>query len=235
MPTCISGDSGVKAGVKGWHRFAARVTTSPLRLYDSLGCGTSQLSRRAIVPACRRLAVSTLQHEPWEQNFQLDPKPAYAALGYKKVKGKVIWASVDCASSCMTSCGGTDGTRAAAVAAQGSQHSTVNDAMVFASLALGLLAGGLGNWAADNLPSWRRAALSTGQPAFKLRLRGRLLYVGMVAAFATTAWLLGPDPRTSGNRLVIRSLFAYRARDRLRAPACAQYHGRARGRGRCRR
>lgn len=108
LPTCISGDNGVKAGVKDGVISRANDNVA-IALYDSLGCGTSNC------PGGESYQVSTfgcidVAAEPWEQNFQLDPKPGYASLGYKKVKGKVIWASVDCANRCMTSCGGTDGT-----------------------------------------------------------------------------------------------------------------------------
>jgi Flp pilus assembly protein TadG len=108
LPTCISGDSGVKAGVKDGIISRAGDNVA-IALYDSLGCTTSNCpggnSYYVTSFGCIDVAMS-----PWDQNKQLDPKPAYAALGYKKVKGKIVWANVDCNSRCMTSCGGTDGT-----------------------------------------------------------------------------------------------------------------------------
>jgi Flp pilus assembly protein TadG len=108
LPTCISGDNGVKAGVKDGVISRAGDNVA-IALYDSLGCGTSNCpggeSYRVTSFGCVDVAIS-----PWEQNLQLNPKTQYAALGYKKVKGKIIWANVDCAGRCMTSCGGTDGT-----------------------------------------------------------------------------------------------------------------------------
>jgi leader peptidase (prepilin peptidase)/N-methyltransferase len=80
------------------------------------------------------------------------------------------------------------------MASQRGQYSKVNYAMVFASFATGLLAGSLGNWAADNLPGWRKTVVFGTTETAKLRKRTLLLYVAMVAACAATAWLVGPDP-----------------------------------------
>lgn len=81
-----------------------------------------------------------------------------------------------------------------AVAAQGSEYLTVNYVMVFASLAVGLLAGVLGNWAADKLPG-RDTADDAGAAARRSWPRRKLLLcMAMAAAFAITMWLVGPDP-----------------------------------------
>lgn len=67
--------------------------------------------------------------------------------------------------------------------------------MVLASLAAGLIAGSLGNWAADNLPGRQQeTGIADRTVVAKLPRRPWLLYVAMVAAFAATTWLVGTDP-----------------------------------------
>ena len=109
LPTCISGDNGVKAGVKDGVISRAGDNVA-IALYDSLGCGTSNCPGG---DSYQCVVVWLYRHGGMSRGtrtFNLDPKPAYAGTGLQEVKGKVIWASVDCASRCMTSCGGTDGT-----------------------------------------------------------------------------------------------------------------------------
>jgi hypothetical protein len=107
LPTCISGDSGVKAGVKDGIESRANDTVS-IALYDSLGCGTGNCtggdSFRVSQFGCINIAAA-----PWDQNLSLN---LIGGGPSDKIKGKVIWASVDCDNSCTTSCGGTDGTPA---------------------------------------------------------------------------------------------------------------------------
>jgi leader peptidase (prepilin peptidase)/N-methyltransferase len=65
--------------------------------------------------------------------------------------------------------------------------------MVLTTLAAGLAAGLLGNWAADTLPGLRDAGGTGSLTDAKLPQRTSLLYAAMVAVFACTAWLVGPD------------------------------------------
>lgn len=112
LPTCISGANGVKAGVKDGIKARAGDKVS-IALYDSLGCTTSNCpgGESYQVSSLGCIQVNSDPNEAWNQKFSLDPKPAYKALGYKSIKnGKVVKASVDCSNSCMSSCGGTDGT-----------------------------------------------------------------------------------------------------------------------------
>lgn len=66
--------------------------------------------------------------------------------------------------------------------------------MVFACAALGLVAGGLGNWAADHLPTWGAAGNEERVAGDRRPRRTWLLNAAMVAAFGATAWFVGPDP-----------------------------------------
>jgi hypothetical protein len=107
LPSCVAGDSGVKAGVKD--DIESRIgDTLGFALYDSLGC-----------PSGNNCGGGTTYHVVgfgcmsilgWEQNFELQPKPEFAALGYKKQKGKAIRGRINCGNECTTGCGGTDGT-----------------------------------------------------------------------------------------------------------------------------
>lgn len=105
LPTCISGDNGVKAGVKDGVE-SRKNDNVAIALYDTLGCTTSNCpggdSYHVTSFGCIDIAA-----DPWEQNYETT---LIGGGNNTKIKGKIIWASVDCANKCMTSCGGTDGT-----------------------------------------------------------------------------------------------------------------------------
>lgn len=107
LPTCISGDNGVKAGVKDGV-ISRKGDNVAIALYDYLGCTTSNCpggdSYHVTSFGCIDIAA-----DPWQQTYETT---LIGGGPNTKIKGKVIWASVDCASRCMTSCGGTDGTPA---------------------------------------------------------------------------------------------------------------------------
>jgi hypothetical protein len=104
LPKCISGDNGVKAGVKD--DVNERIGDSvSIALYDSMGCSTSNCPGG---DTYRVTSFGCIDVVTWDQSFQVDPIDPTS--GYKRLKGKVIWAKVNCRNSCTTFCGSTDGT-----------------------------------------------------------------------------------------------------------------------------
>jgi len=102
LPTCISGDNGVKAGVKDDVDSRAGDLVN-IALYDSLGCETSNCAGGESYHVIRLGCIEVIG---WDQHFVLEPQnPAL----YKTVRGKAIWARVNCSGQCMASCGSTDG------------------------------------------------------------------------------------------------------------------------------
>jgi len=105
LPVCISGDSGVKAGVKD--DVASRIGDNlNIALYESLGCATSNCPGGDSYYVTSFGCIGVLG---WVQNFTLEPLPAFAEI-YKTQHGKVIRARINCGNECTTSCGSTDGT-----------------------------------------------------------------------------------------------------------------------------
>jgi hypothetical protein len=101
LPTCISGDTGIKAGAKD--DVDSRIGDAvKIALYDSLGCETSNCTGGDSFHVVNFGCVNVIG---WEHNFELTPKLAE----YKKMKGKVIIVEMNCDGSCATSCGSTDG------------------------------------------------------------------------------------------------------------------------------
>jgi Flp pilus assembly protein TadG len=109
LPTCVAGDSGVKAGVKD--DIESRIgDTLGFALYDSLGCPSGNNCGAGTTYYVTSFGCMSIVG--WEQNFELKPKPEYLALGYKNQKGKAIRGRINCGNECTTGCGGTDGTPA---------------------------------------------------------------------------------------------------------------------------
>lgn len=103
VPTCISGDNGVKAGVKDDVQSRAGDTVH-IPLYSSLSCGTANCPGGNTYEVTEFGCIEVIG---WEHNFELTPQdPAL----YNKAKGKLVWAKVSCSGQCMTACGSTDGT-----------------------------------------------------------------------------------------------------------------------------
>lgn len=102
LPTCISGDNGVKAGVKD--DVESRIGDMlNIALYDGVGCGTSNCLGGDSYHVSSFGCINVVG---WEQNFVLEPQdPAL----YKTERGKVIWAQISCSGQCTTSCGSTNG------------------------------------------------------------------------------------------------------------------------------
>ena len=102
LPTCLSGDNGVKAGVKDG--IASRIgDLVSIPLYDSVNeCGAP------VCPGGNAYEVSgfgCIQVLGWEHNFEL-PRLDGSNPSYR---GKFIRAAMSCGSECATYCGGTSG------------------------------------------------------------------------------------------------------------------------------
>ena len=107
LPTCVSGDSGVKAGVKD--DVESRIgDTLSVALYDSLGCSATSCPGGDTYHVTSFGCISVVS---WDQNFVLQPRPEFMTV-YSTTRGKVIRARINCGNECTTGCGGTDGTPA---------------------------------------------------------------------------------------------------------------------------
>lgn len=128
LETCVSGDNGVKAGVRD-DIISRSGEPLSIALYDGMGCTMSSC------PGGNTYHISSfgcidVAADPWEQNLVLNRLPTPTPVptpgptptpvkggggggggaGNQQMKGKIIWVYVDCANKCMTACGGTDGT-----------------------------------------------------------------------------------------------------------------------------
>lgn len=109
LPTCISGTSGIKAGVKD--DIDSRVGENvSIALYDSLGCSTSNCPGGESYHVTSFGCVTVVG---WDQQFGLKPKNYADPKVYKELKNaKVVRARINCSGACTTACGSTDGTPA---------------------------------------------------------------------------------------------------------------------------
>ncbi len=108
LPTCISGTSGIKAGVKDDidSRSGDHVN---IALYDSLGCPSSNCSGESY----HVTSFGCITVVGWEQKFGLKPQTGMDPKEYKELKNaKVVRARINCSGACTTACGSTDGTPA---------------------------------------------------------------------------------------------------------------------------
>lgn len=122
LPACISGDSGVKAGVKdGVNARAGDIVAVPL--FSGVGCNDPSGN----CPGGMRYwitAVGCIKVVGWDQNVRLDPielptptppppgetpEPTPTKPPRNPIIGKAIVAIMDCSNSCMTNCGSTSG------------------------------------------------------------------------------------------------------------------------------
>ncbi len=104
LPACVSGDSGVKAGVKD--DVDTRIGDAVLvPLFDSTGCGSN--SQCGSGESYHVVAIGCVTIVGWEQNFSLD---SLDPSDTEKLKGKVVLGTLNCSGNCMSSCGSTDGT-----------------------------------------------------------------------------------------------------------------------------
>jgi len=108
VPTCIAGDSGVKAGVKDGidSRIGDAVS---IALYDSLGCAAGICPGGQTYHVTKFGCINVLGWDMIANNEAIEP---YDTDLYRAITGKVIRARVNCDNDCMTSCGTTDGTPA---------------------------------------------------------------------------------------------------------------------------
>ena len=115
LPVCVSGDSGVKAGIQ--NDVNSRIgDTVGIPLFDTIGCsdptGNCPGGIRFHV-----VSIGCVTILGWEQNLKLEPiVPPGEEKGKKTplppLIGKAIKVRMDCPQNCMSKCGSTDGTPA---------------------------------------------------------------------------------------------------------------------------
>jgi hypothetical protein len=109
LPVCISGIRGIKAGAKDDVNARAGQTVS-IPLFESVNCPTGNHCTGTSADSFYMTRFGCIVVEGWDQSFELQPKPGMDSKEYKKIKSKVIYVRKNCGGSCMTNCGGTDGT-----------------------------------------------------------------------------------------------------------------------------
>jgi Flp pilus assembly protein TadG len=112
---CIPGLTGTKWKIKSAvDNRADDGDPISVPLFDSTGCSATGKCAKPSADTYHIAKFGCITVEGWLNNndFALDPKPEYKALhkDAKTIRSKVILVSVNCDGTCVTSCGGTDGT-----------------------------------------------------------------------------------------------------------------------------
>ncbi|MGL4649531.1 MAG: pilus assembly protein TadG-related protein [Caldilineaceae bacterium] len=111
LPICIAGIRGIKAGAKDDVNSRAGQTVS-IPLYESVNCPAGSHCTGTSADSFYATRFGCIVVEGWDHNFELEPKAGMDSKIYKKIKSKVVYVRKNCGGSCMTNCGGTDGTAA---------------------------------------------------------------------------------------------------------------------------